>query len=229
MSEESYPSVIGKINHLASQREKPVCLIAVSKTKPKEAIQHLYNVYNHRVFGENYIQELHEKATELEEVCPDIEWHFIGRLQSNKLKLLVSTPHLKCVQTVHSIEIAEKLNKACINANKTIDVMVQINSSGEEQKGGVSVEEAISVVKEVMKCSNLHFIGIMTIGMVGDSKKNFTTMKQLADTICSQEHLGSIEISMGMSSDYEQAIELGATMVRVGTALFGARDYSKHQ
>ena len=86
-TEDTYPAIAKTIKELAEKRGKPVTLIAVSKTKPKEAVERLYKEHGHRIFGENYIQELHEKATELKDVCPDIEWHFIGRLQSNKLKL----------------------------------------------------------------------------------------------------------------------------------------------
>jgi uncharacterized pyridoxal phosphate-containing UPF0001 family protein len=111
MTQQTYPDIKNKVDELSTQRGSPTQLIAVSKTKPKEAVEHLYNEYQHRVFGENYIQELNEKGNELLEQCPEIQWHFIGRLQSNKLKLLLSTPHLKCIQTIHSVEIAQKIEK----------------------------------------------------------------------------------------------------------------------
>ena len=227
MTQQTYEDIKTKVDTLSEARGKPTQLIAVSKTKPKEAIQHLYETYNHRVFGENYIQELNEKGNELLEKCPEIQWHFIGRLQSNKLKLLLSTPNLKCIQTIHSVEIAQKIEKILEKENKVLDVMIQINSSEEEQKNGINAEDAIEVIDEVMKLQHLHFIGIMTIGMVGDARTNFTLMKELGEKIINHYHLDNLEISMGMSADFDIAIELGATMVRVGTALFGARNYNK--
>ena len=227
MTQQTYEEIKTKVDTLSEQRGKPTQLIAVSKTKPKEAIQHLYETYNHRVFGENYIQELNEKGNDLLEKCPEIQWHFIGRIQSNKLKLLLSTPNLKCIQTVHSVEIAEKMEKILSKEERTLDIMIQINSSEEEQKNGINAEDAIGVIEEVMKFKHLHFIGIMTIGMVGDARTNFTLMKELAEKIKNHFGLENLEVSMGMSADFDIAIELGATMVRVGTALFGARNYNK--
>ena len=226
-AEDHYNSIVETIERRSKEAGHKVTLVAVSKTKPKEAIEYLYNVYGHRVFGENYIQELHEKGTSMEASYPEIQWHFIGRLQSNKLKLLCSTPNLACIETVHSIDIAKHLEKVLAGMNKTLDVMVQINSSGEEQKGGVEVDEAISVIKEVMAMEHLRFKGIMTIGMVGAAEENFEVMHTLGERVKSELGLDHLEISMGMSADYELAIEKGSTIVRIGTALFGARDYSK--
>lgn len=226
MTQQTYPEIHKQIQELSNEYGRKTQLIAVSKTKPKEAVETLYKEYQHRIFGENYIQELHEKATALLESCPEIEWHFIGRIQSNKLKLLLSTPHLQCIQTIHSIEIAQKIEKILEKEQRTMNVMIQINSSEEEQKNGINAEDAIHVIEEVRKLPHLHFIGIMTIGMVGDARTNFTLMKELSEKIKSHFHLSSLEISMGMSSDFPLAIELGSTMVRVGTALFGARIYS---
>ncbi|KAL7715865.1 Pyridoxal phosphate homeostasis protein [Entamoeba marina] len=227
MATLSYQDIVSSITNLSQQYHHNTQLVAVSKTKPKELIEDLYNTHHHIVFGENYIQELHEKAEALKDTCPDIKWHFIGRIQSNKIKLLCSTPNLTMIQTIHSKEVALKVQNVAEKLNKTFDVLVQINSSGEEQKGGVDVSDALNVIKEVMACKNLVFKGIMTIGMVGDAKKNFSTMEELASVIKTNLSIDNIEVSMGMSADYELAIEHGATMVRVGSALFGKRNYNK--
>ena len=119
------------------------------------------------------------------------------------------------------------MEKILEKENKTMEVMIQINSSEEEQKNGINAEDAIEVIDEVKKLSHLNFIGIMTIGMVGDARTNFTLMKDLATKIKDHYQMNHLEISMGMSADFDLAIELGSTMVRVGTALFGARNYNK--
>ena len=222
--------------------EKSVRLVAVSKTKP---ISLLLNAYDsgQRYFGENYAQELMSKA---EEMPADIKWHFIGPLQSNKAAPLVKSlglTKLACVETVHTMKLANKLNNA-VNSLKEqeggedddskdsdkLGIYIQVNTSGEESKSGVTVgKECEDLVKEILdSCPHLRVDGLMTIGAPGD----FSCFDSLAE--CRKdaaEVLGvdvdSLELSMGMSGDYTEAIKRGATSVRVGSTIFGARDYSK--
>jgi PLP dependent protein len=222
--------------------EDSVRLVAVSKTKP---IPHLMAAYNtgQRHFGENYAQELLSKA---EEMPKDIKWHFIGPLQSNKANALVKglgLDKLACVETVSTLKLANKLSNAVkslkeethtddsTNISK-LGIYIQVNTSGEDTKSGVSsVSETVELVKEIVnsECNqHLSIDGLMTIGAPGD----FTCFEMLVE--CRKavaEELGveesSLALSMGMSGDFEEAIKRGATSVRVGSTIFGARDYSK--
>jgi PLP dependent protein len=202
-------------------------LVAVSKTKPKEMIMELYNA-GHRHFGENYFQELVEKSVALPK---DIIWHFIGHLQSNKANQLVSkVSNLAVVETVDTLKLALKLQNACINAGRDtpLDIYVQVDTSGEDSKSGVLPADVIGFVDNVVKdCSALRVRGLMTIGAPGD----LTCFDRLVS--CREElssHLGedpsTLTLSMGMSGDYVQAIERGSTSVRIGSTIFGARQYA---
>lgn len=211
-------------------------LVAVSKTKPTELIIAAYRE-GQRHFGENYIQELVEKSTshEILQHCPDISWHFIGHLQSNKVSKLVSVPNLFMVETVDSQKLATALNKGWAQSSPTpLSVMIQVNTSGEEKKSGVTPAETATLVEHVLKeCRNLNFSGLMTIGMASydaDAGPNpdFVSLVKCRDEVCEKLGLNSsdVELSMGMSADYVQAIELGSTNVRVGSTIFGERNYA---
>ncbi|VDD79258.1 unnamed protein product, partial [Mesocestoides corti] len=208
-------------------------LVAVSKTKPPECVIEAYNA-GQRAFGENYIQELVEKSTneELRVSCPEIRWHFIGRLQSNKIKMLTAVPNLAMVETISTMKMATLLNNAWQNVSvKPLDVLIQVNTSGEEQKGGVPVSDVVSLYKSISDhCSHLHLCGLMTIGKYEydpglGPNPDFLRLRDCRKEVC--ESLGlpehSLHLSMGMSTDYEMAIALGSTMVRVGSYIFGAR------
>lgn len=217
-----------------------VRLVAVSKTKPLELLQQAYHC-GQRVFGENYAQELVDKAEQMGHDHDDIVWHFIGGLQSNKANMLVKgvVPHGNLVvETVGSIKVATKLNNAMANLDDelpdekkgtTLSVFVQINTSGEDAKSGVSPgDEAIELCQHIIKsCDRLHLMGLMTIGAIGDIS-NFETLVACRDTVANALSVdpSTLELSMGMSGDYKEAIRYGATNVRVGSTLFGARDYS---
>jgi PLP dependent protein len=234
---QNYLEVLAKIQALNPQ----VRLVAVSKTKPIEFIQAAYDA-GCRCFGENYVQELVEKAPALPK---DISWHFIGTLQSKKTKLLVTSvgggaggPPLT-VETVTSIKLANKLQQFVAVANdhpdqrqqQSIIVFVQINTSNEESKGGItSVEEAIEVCRHIHDaCPNLRLQGLMTIGAIGDLSC-FTTLHTYKTAVESAiPDVGVLELSMGMSGDYAEAIQAGSTNVRVGSTIFGARDYTTSQ
>lgn len=208
-------------------------LVAVSKTKPQDLVIAAYND-GQRHFGENYIQELVEKANSAEILggCPDIKWHFIGRLQSNKVAKLAKTPNLFMVETVESPKLATALNQTWAE-DTPLNVMVQVNTSGEDQKSGVHPTDAASVVKFVLKeCPNLKFVGLMTIGMANydasaGPNPDFVSLIKCRQNVCEELGLSvdDVELSMGMSDDYEEAIRLGSTNVRVGSLIFGQRSY----
>lgn len=232
-------------------------LIAVSKLKPTSAIIEAYEC-GQRVFGENYIQELVDKSNspDIIEKCPDIRFHFIGHLQSNKVNKLMKVRNLQMMETVDSAKLADLLHKAIAklqmgkgsgdetNANsdapsmvnqfpagEKLKVMIQINTSGEEQKNGVQPETAADLAEHIKnKCHWLHIAGLMTIGRLdgwpeGEPSKDFQRMLEMREVISKRlsREPSSLELSMGMSGDFEEAIEMGSTSVRIGTAIFGAR------
>lgn len=205
-----------------------VQLVAVSKTKPLELVKQAYES-GQRVFGENYAKELVEKAGALGE--SDVQWHFIGSLQSNKANMLVKgvVPYGKLVvETIGSIKIANKLNNAMSDFEGKLQVFVQVNTSGEESKSGVTPKEAVELCKQISnECENLELKGVMTIGAPGDTDC-LDLLAQCRDEVASALDMSPKELglSMGMSNDYEVAIAKGSTNVRVGSTIFGARDYS---
>ncbi|CAI5734903.1 unnamed protein product [Hyaloperonospora brassicae] len=215
---------------LAKSTWKQQCtLVAVSKTKPLEELQEAYEA-DQRHFGENYIQELVQKAPQLPS---DVKWHYIGHVQSNKAKALVrDVPNLYMVETVDSVKIANALNKAsreCRTAK--LNVMVQVNTSGEEQKSGVDAEGSVELARHIASsCEHLTLTGLMTIGRYGDTTSEcfdrlVACRKNVAEAIGKAET--DLAVSMGMSGDFELAISCGSTHVRVGSTIFGARDYAK--
>ncbi|KAK9881800.1 hypothetical protein WA026_017315 [Henosepilachna vigintioctopunctata] len=212
-------------------------LVAVSKTKPVEAILEAYNE-GQRNFGENYVQELEEKANNklILEKCKEIKWHFIGHLQGNKINKVISIPNLYIIETIDSKKKAKKLNNSWAQFDSKIRTFVQVNTSGEKEKSGVSPDEVIEMVKFVKDdCPSLQFNGLMTIGQYGynpDDGPNpdFLKLVKCREDVCKALNLSlkDVELSMGMSDDYEQAIELGSTNIRVGSAIFGYRP-KKHE
>ncbi|KAH7545704.1 hypothetical protein FEM48_Zijuj01G0122000 [Ziziphus jujuba var. spinosa] len=209
-----------------------VRVVAVSKTKPVSVLRQVYDA-GHRCFGENYVQEIVEKAPQLPE---DIEWHFIGNLQSNKVKpLLTGVPNLAMVETVDDEKIANHLERAVASiGRKPLKVMVQVNTSGETSKSGVEPSGCVELAKHVsLKCPNLEFCGLMTIGMLDytSTPENFKTLANCRSEVC--KALGiteeQCELSMGMSGDFELAIEMGSTNVRIGSTIFGPREYKKKE
>lgn len=207
-----------------------VRIVAVSKTKPIESIMEVYET-GQRHFGENYIQEICEKAPK----CPDdIKWHFIGHVQTNKVKGLLQIPNLWVIETVDREKLANALNKQIEEMKREpLNIFIQVNTSNEEQKGGVSPKEVLNLVKFIIeKCPNLKLIGLMTIGSTESSHKegknpDFETLVECKYMIEKDFKDLNLELSMGMSSDYLQAIEQGSTNVRVGSLIFGERTYKK--
>ena len=188
-----------------------VTLIAVSKTKPLPLLQEAFAA-GQKIFGENYAQELREKADAL----PGAEWHFIGALQTNKAKLVVGRAAL--VHTCDRLALAQELSKRAKNAGLTQRVLLEVNVGREPQKAGVLPEQAAELLAQVRALPSLQCEGLMCIPPAeGDPRPHFRALRELAGK------LGLPQLSMGMSADYEIAIEEGATLVRVGTAIFGAR------
>jgi len=199
--------------------EKQVTLVAVSKTKPVSAIQELYNL-GQRDFGENYVQELVDKEALLPK---DIRWHFIGHLQTNKVKLIA--PFVQLIHGVDSLKLLKEINKQAEKNNRVIDCLLQIHIAQEETKFGLNEEELRSVVKEYEKSEmkNVRVCGLMGMASFSSDmqkvRKEFEYLKQLFDSVPNLEIL-----SMGMSSDYKTAVEEGSKMVRIGSLLFGERE-----
>ncbi|ACL02103.1 alanine racemase domain protein [Desulfatibacillum aliphaticivorans] len=202
-------------------------LVAVSKTKPAEMLRQAAAA-GATIFGENYIQEAREKIAELESL--DVEWHFIGHLQSNKAKYAV--PLFSLIHSVDSFKLAGEIDKQAAKAGKIQDILVQVNISGEETKSGTADEEAATLVKEISALENVRVKGLMTMPPFFDdpdrARPFFRRLRELAQAIQNKgfKNVSMEELSMGMTGDFEAAIEEGATLVRVGTAIFGARNYN---
>lgn len=192
-----------------------VHLVAVSKMHDAAAIREAYDA-GQRVFGENYVQELAGKAKQLA-ALPDLTWHFIGHLQRNKVKDVLATNAV--VETVDSIRLAEEIAKRA-TPEAPVPVLLQVNVAREAQKSGASIEELPALIAQVRALPMLALRGLMTIPPAGtpeDARPHFRALRALA-----AEH-ALADLSMGMSADLEVAVEEGATLVRVGTAIFGAR------
>ncbi|MCR4610774.1 MAG: YggS family pyridoxal phosphate-dependent enzyme [Lachnospiraceae bacterium] len=210
----------------AGRSRDEVTLVAVSKTKPISDLQEVYDL-GVRDFGENKVQELCGK---IEEMPDDIKWHMIGHLQRNKVKYIVDKVEL--IHSVDSYRLAEEISKQAVKKDVNVDILVEINIGDEESKFGVSTKEVIDLVKEISKLPNVSIKGLMCVApYVVDSEENrafFHKIKDLSVDIM-EENIHNVSmsfLSMGMSNDYEVAIEEGATIVRVGSDLFGKRDYS---
>lgn len=226
--QENYKTVCKKIAaacERSGRRPEEVTLIAVSKTKPNEDILAVYGE-GHRVFGENRVQEMCKKAAELPE---DISWHLIGHLQHNKVKPAIGTACM--IHSVDSLKLAQAISKEACKAERVVPVLVEVNVAEEESKFGISADEAASFVEEIGALPGISVQGLMTVApFVSDPEENrpvFRKMKQILVDINRKkfDNIYLNELSMGMTNDYEIAIEEGATMVRVGTAVFGQRDY----
>lgn len=209
----------------AGRSRDEVTLIAVSKTKPVSMIEELLPGGT-RDFGENKVQELCEKY----EVLPrDIRWHLIGHLQRNKVKYIVDKAYL--VHSVDSLRLAETISEEGVKKGVTVPVLIEVNVAGEESKFGVTPEETEALVREIAKLPAIRVKGLMTIAPYvenpEDNRVHFSRLKQLSVDIGKKniDNVSMNVLSMGMTGDYQVAIEEGATMVRVGTGIFGERNY----
>lgn len=210
----------------SGRSSEEVTLIAVSKTKPMEMIEELYAV-GKREFGENKAQEMKEKCDSLPD---DIEWHFIGHLQTNKAKYVVGRAAM--IHSIDSLHLAEAVNRECEKKGCDVSVLVEVNVAGEDSKFGVKPEETERLIREIAKLPHVHVYGLMTIApFVENPEENrwiFRNLHKLSVDI-SGKNIDNIDmnvLSMGMTNDYEVAVEEGATHVRVGTGIFGERNYA---
>ena len=209
----------------AGRKREEVTLIAVSKTKPVETLQEAYD-HGVRIFGENKVQELTAKY---EALPKDIHWHMIGHLQTNKVKYIIDKAEL--IHSVDSLKLAETIEKEAAKHDLIADILVEVNVAEEESKFGMKMEEVIPFVEKVSAFPHVRVRGLMTIApFVEDPEENrsiFADLHKLYIDIKKKNHDNDTVsvLSMGMTNDYEVAIEEGATMVRVGTGIFGARNY----
>lgn len=231
MLKDSYDEVkrrVAKACDRAGRSPEEVTLIAVSKTKPVSDLQEVYDA-GARDFGENKVQELCSKIEVLPE---DIRWHMIGHLQRNKVKYIVGN-HVALIHSVDSFRLAEEINICAKKQGIVVPILVEVNIAEEETKFGVTAEDAKELVRQIATLDGIAIKGLMTIApYVVDSEENrlyFRKIKDLSVDIA-KENIDNVSmdiLSMGMTGDYEVAIEEGATIVRVGTGIFGERVY-KH-
>ena len=228
MIRENLEEVRGKIKaacQRAGREEGAVTLIAVSKTKPLEDLREAYEA-GARDFGENKVQELTEKIPEMPK---DVRWHMIGHLQRNKVKYIVGKVYM--IHGVDSFRLAEEISKEAVKQGVSVRILMEVNVAQEETKFGISVAEAPLLAEQIAKLPGISLQGLMTIApYVDDPEENreiFAKLRQLAVDI-SRKNIDNIcmnVLSMGMTGDCEVAIEEGATYVRVGTGIFGERNY----
>ncbi len=228
MLKENYEKVEEKIEEackISGRDRSEVTLISVSKTKPVEMLQEAYDL-GARNFGENKVQELCEKY---EELPKDIHWHMIGHLQRNKVKDVIDKAEL--IHSVDSLRLAETIQKEAEKKDLDVDILLEVNVAKEESKFGFMPEEVEQFVEEIAKLPRLHIKGLMTIAPnVEDPEENrliFRGLHKISVDIAGKniDNVNMNILSMGMTNDYQVAIEEGATMIRVGTGIFGARNY----
>jgi pyridoxal phosphate enzyme (YggS family) len=211
----------------AGRNPEGVKLVAVTKTLSAEVVEEAYN-YGINVVGENKVQEIVDKFEYLKNLS--LEWHFIGHLQTNKVKYLVDR-----VELIHSVDrwkLAKEINQEWAKKNKQINILIQANISGETSKFGINEEEIMSLVKDISRlCSNINIKGLMTMAPYTETPEEvrhvFSSLRMLAERI-RQENFSGVkmqELSMGMTNDYEVAVEEGATFIRIGSGIFGERHY----
>ena len=211
----------------SGRAREEITLIAVSKTKPIDLLNEVYNA-GIRDFGENKVQEMCEKYEVMEK---DIRWHMIGHLQTNKVKYLIGKTSL--IHSVDSYKLACEIEKQAAKYDCIMDILIEVNIAEEESKFGLAKDDVVELVKKVAQLPHIRIKGLMTVApYVVDSEENrtfFRKIKQLSVDINNQniDNASMDILSMGMSGDYMVAIEEGATMVRVGTNIFGERNYNR--
>ena len=210
----------------AGRSRDEVTLICVTKTMPVTDLQEAYDE-GQRNFGENRVQEITEKYPLLPD---DIRWHMIGHLQRNKVKYLMD--RVVMIHSVDSASLARTISKEAVKAGRTMDILLEVNAAGEESKFGLSYEEVLPLVREIAPLPGLHICGLMTVAPYTDdpetNREFFKKLRDLSVDIDRQsiDNVSMHTLSMGMTGDFEVAIEEGATHIRVGTAIFGKRDYT---
>lgn len=214
----------------AGRSPADIQLVAASKGVAADGVIEAIEA-GHTVFGENYVQEAFEKIPHIQQLAgPKATFHFIGRLQSNKAKKAVQLFDL--IETVDSVKLGLALEKHCAALNKTLDAFVQVNIGAEKQKSGVASAECEKLLRGLVSCQFLHITGLMIMppntNDPDEVRPFFQQLRRLSETLTAEGLLGRhgpVQLSMGMSNDFEVAIEEGATVVRIGTALFGARPH----
>lgn len=226
--------------HLADVRERirqaavranrdplEIKLVPVSKFNPIEKIQELVDAGIDN-FAENKVQELMDKQAQMTE---DINWHLIGHLQRNKVKYVVRMPNCRMIHSVDSLRLAEEIENQCAEMGRTMDILLQVNVANDDAKFGLKADDTLHMAKKIALLPHLKLKGLMTILPEEDHPEKcrpyFRKLKELATEIAAAEIPGveMVELSMGMTGDFEVAIEEGATLVRIGSAIFGARNY----
>jgi len=220
---EELTADIKKICDGLNRNYDEIKLVAISKTFPTEQILEVQKL-GQLDFGENKVQELKSKYDVLKDV--NINWHLVGHLQTNKVKYIADFVSL--IHSVDSEKLAREINNHAQNSNRIIDILVQVNTSHEDQKSGIEIEDAKKLCDKISAFQNIRLKGLMTIGMFTDDEKiireNFRTLKNLYEEI-KIKHTGFCRLSMGMTSDYKIALEEGSNMLRIGSAIFGHRNY----
>ncbi|MCV2485407.1 YggS family pyridoxal phosphate-dependent enzyme [Flavobacterium sp. SH_e] len=217
-------SIASNLNTIKASLPEHVTLVAVSKTKPVSDLMQAYEA-GQRIFGENKIQEMTEKW---EEMPKDIQWHMIGHVQSNKVKFMA--PYVTLIHGVDSLKLLQEINKQALKNNRIIDCLLQIYIAEEESKFGLDENELNKLLTSVefKELKNIRILGLMGMATFTENqnqiKKEFTHLKSIFDSIKKSHEINDLTIiSMGMSGDYQLAIECGSTMVRIGSSIFGGR------
>jgi len=224
MVAENVKNIRGRIDAACARvgrRTQDITLIAVAKTFGSDLIREAVRAGVADI-GENYVQEMQEKQRLLDGEA--IRWHFIGHLQSNKVKNVIGT--VQCIHSVDSLSLAREISTRAGHAGRTIDILLEVNTSGETSKFGVSPQQAPDLVRTLIPLSNINVAGFMTIGPLlpdpEQSRPAFRVLRELRQSL-ENEGIRLPHLSMGMTNDFEVAIAEGATMIRIGTALFGTR------
>ncbi|SHG24950.1 YggS family pyridoxal phosphate-dependent enzyme [Flavobacterium defluvii] len=217
-------SIQSNLNTIKATLPEHVTLVAVSKTKPVSDLMEAYEA-GQRIFGENKIQEMTEKW---EQMPKDIQWHMIGHVQSNKVKFMA--PYVTLIHGVDSLKLLQEINKQALKNNRIIDCLLQIYIAEEESKFGLDENELNELLTsaEFKELKNIRILGLMGMATFTEDqsqiKKEFTHLKNIFDSIQKSQDIKDFTIiSMGMSGDYQLAIECGSTMVRIGSSIFGGR------
>ncbi len=219
-------SIANNLVNIKSQLPNQVTLVAVSKTKPVADLMEAYNA-GQRIFGENKIQEMTEKW---EQMPKDIQWHMIGHVQTNKVKYMAA--YVSLIHGVDSLKLLQEINKQALKHHRTIDCLLQIYIAEEESKFGLDEEELIEILnsEEFQQLKNIKIVGLMGMATFTENKnqiiKEFQNLKRIFDKLNNQPKTNNLQpstLSMGMSGDYQLAVECGSTMVRIGSSIFGTR------
>ena len=227
---ENYEQVVANVKKACERSGRnfqDITIIAVSKTKPLSDVEELLS-HGVMEFGENKVQEMVDKY---EHVSKPVHWHLIGHLQTNKVKYIVDKVYL--IHSVDSLRLAEEISREAVKKQVEVNILIEVNVAQEESKFGTTVEETATLIREIATLPGIHIRGLMTIApFVEDPEENrgyFQKLRQLAVDIGNKniDNISMNILSMGMTGDYMVATQEGATIVRVGTGIFGERDYSK--